>query len=223
MTQVQQSKHVICPYCILGIKMGASRLEVDAAYKRLIMNFAEENFMDTPQEWVQAQQSYMAIDNAYQRIVEGDEDQSLPECRESTEDTVSIPPKLGQMLVAAGLITLDELEEAVAKQTTLNLPLGEILKGSSLITQMEIDAFLLNQKQIKLPPDSPYLIGQRLIGLGLVTEDMVRIALVEQRTSGKPLGRILVERHWLANDILKVLLNEETIDVGQDRSKISSQ
>jgi hypothetical protein len=84
---------------------------------------------------------------------------------------------------------------------------------------MELDAFLLNQSQIKLPPDSPYLIGQRLIGLGLVTEDMVRIALVEQRTSGKPLGTILVDRSWLANDILTVLTigEEQGLEAGERR------
>jgi len=205
MIQVQPTRRAICPYCILGLRAGAAREEVDAAYERLIATFEEDNFMDAPQEWVQAQQAYLAIENAYKRIVEGDED-DFPECMQKPAHGEVVPPKLGQMLVAAGVITLEQLEEAVAKQTTLNLPLGEILKSSSLITQMELDAFLLNQSLIKLPPDSPYLIGQRLIGLGLVTEDMVRIALVEQRTTKKPVGRILVERGWLAKDILEALV-----------------
>ena len=37
---------------------------------------------------------------------------------------------------------------------------------------------------------------------------MVRIALVEQRATGKPVGSILVERGWLAQDILDALLGE---------------
>lgn len=212
MSENEQVPHPICPYCILGIKSGASHLEVEAAYQRLIKEFAEEKFMDSPQEWVQAQQAYMAIESAYQQIIQAESDQEHPTCRESEGDIAGIPPKLGQMLVAAGIITLGQLEEAIRKQDTIDLPLGEILKSSSLITQMELDTFLLNQKQIRLPPDSPYLIGQRLIGLGLVTEDMVRIALVEQRTAKKPLGQILVERGWLADDILKVLDNEEGVE-----------
>ncbi|MBI4534487.1 MAG: hypothetical protein HY711_11135 [Candidatus Melainabacteria bacterium] len=207
MAQVRQSHSAICPYCLLGIKAGAPRAAVDSAYQRLIKNLNEENFMDSPQEWVQAQQAYMAIENAYRQIIEGDIDEVPVECQDGQAE--AIPPKLGQMLIAAGIITLNELEEAIAAQKTLDLPLGEILKASSLITQMELDAFLLNQSQIRLPADSPYHIGQRLIGLGLVTEDMVRIALVEQRTSSKPLGRILVERGWLANDILKALVGDE--------------
>ncbi|HEY9870271.1 MAG TPA: hypothetical protein V6D08_13980 [Candidatus Obscuribacterales bacterium] len=217
---MQHISHSICPYCVLGLKAGAPPAEVEAAYKRLTEALAEDNFMDTPQEWVQAQQAYMAIENAYKRILEGDEDEPHPECRESEEDEVSIPPKLGQLLVAAGVITMEQLEDAIAQQATVDLPLGEILKRSNLVTQMELDAFLLNQRQIKLPPDSPYLIGQRLIGLGLVTEDMVRIALVEQRTTNKPLGRILVERGWLAGDILKVLTYGEEAQVREDESRI---
>jgi len=215
-----QIARAICPYCILGLKAGAPAAQVEAAYQRLIDGFAEDNFMDSPQEWVQAQQAYMAIENAYKRIQEGDEDEPHPECRESEADQVNIPPKLGQLLVAAGVISLKQLEDAVAKQATVDLPLGEILKRSNLITQMELDAFLLNQSQIKLPPDSPYLIGQRLIGLGLVTEDMVRIALVEQRTSGKPLGIILVDRSWLARDILTVLTLPEESGLGAGDKRV---
>ncbi len=218
---MHQTARVICPYCILGLKAGAPSPDVEVAYRRLIDGLAEDNFMDSPQEWVQAQQAYMAIENAYKRIVEGEEDEPHPECRESEEGQVNIPPKLGQILVAAGIISLEQLESAIAKQATVDLPLGEVLKRSNLITQMELDAFLLNQSQIKLPPDSPYLIGQRLIGLGLVTEDMVRIALVEQRTSGKLLGAILVERSWLALDILAVLTEAESA-LESEQSPISA-
>jgi len=209
MTYAQQIPNAVCPFCILGIKAGAGRAEVEEAYNRLISSFNEENFMDSPQEWVQAQQCYMSIENAYKRILEGDIDEVPDVCRESEGETAMIPPKLGHMLVAAGIITLEQLEDAIAKQRTVDLPIGEILKRSSLLTQMELDSFLLNQKTIKLPADSPYLIGQRLIGLGLVTEDMVRIALVEQRTSGAQLGRVLVERGWLAADILSALVNAD--------------
>lgn len=208
-TSLRRAESAICPYCILGVRAGAARQEVDAAYNRLITCFEEENFLDSPQEWVQAQQCYMAIENAYKRIIDGDCDPMPEVCQEGERGQAEIPPKLGQLLVAAGLITMEELDEAISRQKTVNLPLGELLKQSSLITQMELDQFLLNQKMIRLPADSPYLIGQRLIGLGVVSEDMVRIALVEQRTSGKKLGEILVERGWLAADILKALNNAD--------------
>lgn len=202
MVQLQQNQHLSCPYAILGVKHGAPKSEVDSAYRRLINIFNDENFMSSPQSWVQAQQVLLSIENAYNRITDSAQDILLEECAESTE---SVPPKLGQLLVAAGIITLEQLDQAIAQQSTLNLPLGEILKGSSLITQMELDSFLLNQRLIKLPPDSPYEIGQRLMSLGLITEDMLRIALVEQRSNNQPLTQILIERHWLDADILQAL------------------
>lgn len=202
MVQVQPNQRLFCPYSILGVKHGTSLEQVEAAYNRLIKIFDEENFMSKPQSWVQAQQAQLAIENAYNRINNSAQEVLSEECAESND---SVPPKLGQLLVAAGIITLEQLDKAIAQQATLNLPLGEVLKGSSLITQMELDSFLLNQRLIKLPPDSPYEIGQRLMGLGLITEDMLRIALVEQRNSGKTITQILLDRHWLDESILDAL------------------
>jgi len=201
MVEVQQNQRLSCPYAILGIEHGASQSDVDAAYQRLINMFDEENFMARPQSWVQAQQVSLSVENAYQRIC-SDSALLSKECADAGEE---VPPKLGQLLVAAGIITLEQLEETIAQQATLNLPLGEILKGSSLITQTELDSFLLNQRLIKLPPDSPYEIGQRLMGLGLITEDMLRIALIEERTSGRILTQVLLDRHWLDDEILDAL------------------
>jgi hypothetical protein len=213
MTNGQKISQAVCPYCVLGLKAGASGNQVEEAFNRLIKTFDEEKFMDTPQSWVQAQQACMCIENAYKRIAEGDTEEVLEECQESEAEADGlVHPKLGQMLVAAGLISLEQLEEAISKQKSVDLKIGEILKGMNLVTQMELDSFLLNQSLIKLPLGSPYHFGKRLIGLGLVTEDMVRIALVEQRTSQLSLGRILVNRHWLAEDVLQALMESGAED-----------
>ncbi len=204
MATVHKAARTACPYTVLGLRAGAPRAQVEAAYRQLTAVLDQERFMDAPQSWVQAQQAMINVENAFQRISEGDTGTRFDDCQEPAGDE-AVHPKLGQMLVAAGVITLEQLEEAIAKQKTVDLRIGEILKDMSLVTQMELDSFLLNQSLIKLPPDSPHHFGQRLIGLGLVTEDMVRVALVEQRTRDKSLGEILVERHWLAADILDAL------------------
>jgi hypothetical protein len=200
---------VISPYSVLGVDPGAPREKLDATYAHLVHVLDEENFMNTPQSWVQAQQAYMAVENAYKRITAGEPDESNEDPEEAC-----ILPKLGQLLVAEGLITLEQLNDAIRQQKSGpgDVPLGELLKESSLISQAELDKFLLNQRLIKLPADSPYQLGQRLIGLGIITEDMLRIALVEQRNSGKQLGEVLVERNWLAEDILYALLDESRGD-----------
>ncbi len=201
---VMQKQHPVSPWTILGVRPGAAKEVVDSTYERLTEVFNEDKFLDAPQSWVQSCQVNVALEDAYKRISSGQEPESTIE-EVSAEE---LPPKLGQLLVASGKITLYQLEMALSKQAEENLPLGEILRREYLITEMELDAFLLNQRLIKLPADCPHLIGQRLIGLGLVTEDMVRIALVEQRASGKSVGEILVSRSWLAQDVLQALLAE---------------
>jgi len=202
MTALQNARST-CPYLLLGLTPAAGKDDVAQAYKNLKTSLDEDDCLATPQSWVQARQAALSIEDAYKRILNGDTDEPLKKQPENLEEL--LPPKLGQLLVASGKITLEQLQDALKKQEVLQLPLGEILKSASLVTQMELDSFLLNQRLINLPSDTPHQIGQRLIGLGLVTEDMVRIGLVEQRTSGKRLGQILVERGWLADEILDAL------------------
>jgi hypothetical protein len=201
---MQQTQRTISPYTILGIKPGRPKSQIEAIYRRLAQALDDEQFTRTPQCWVQSQQAYLAVEDAYARIADG----SAEEEREYGVDYEDepIPARLGQMLVAEGLITLEQLEQALKDQASNHAPLGEILKTSSLITQMELDAFLLNQRLLRLPADSPHHIGQRLIGMGLITEDMLRIALLEQRTKDAPLGTVLIEHCWVAPEILAAIM-----------------
>lgn len=194
----------INPFCILGLTPDATPEEVDLAYTYLSKAFEEDSFMDTPQSWYQAEQARMSIESAYQSIKNNEA--ADYECQDEP-----IPLKLGQLLVATGIITYDELEEAIRQQKEINLPVGEILKRSSLITQLELEKFLLTQKNIRLPMDSPYRFGQRLLGMGLVPEDMIHIALLERRAVNLPLGEILVQKNWLSPRIFAVLTNEPRI------------
>lgn len=211
----------VCPYCVLGLVLGASENEVKEAYERLTKTFNEERLLNTPQAWVQAQQAFMHIEDAYKRIMEGEPATVSASCQPAPESE-NIHPKLGQMLVAAGLVTLEQLDEAIAKQRVVDLRIGEVLKGMNLVTQMELDSFLLNQRLITLPLGSPYHFGRRLIGLGVVTEDMVRIALVEQRTSRKSLGTVLCERNWLSKDILAALIESGAQDAPAESEQVAS-
>ncbi|MBX9770913.1 MAG: hypothetical protein K2X29_06060 [Candidatus Obscuribacterales bacterium] len=203
MTALQNARST-CPYLLLGLTPSAGKDDIAQVYERLKSSLDEDDCLATPQSWVQARQAVLSIEDAYKRILDGDEsDEPVKKVPEDLESW--LPPKLGQLLVASGKITLEQLQDALREQAVLQIPLGEILKSASLVTQMELDSFLLSQRLINLPADTPHQIGQRLIGLGLVTEDMVRIALVEQRTSEKPLGQILVERGWLADEIFQAL------------------
>ena len=197
-------------YTVLGLDEDASEDRIEATYKRLRDRLNPSHFASGSLGRVQAEQCLLSIENAYRTL-------SNPTARakyiedwkrdfkESEEGEVQ--PKLGQLCVAAGIITLEELEKAVESQTSLDLPLGQILQEKQLISQAELDGLLLGQQLITLPADLPHKMGQRLMALGLVTEDMVRIALIEQRTFDRKLEDLLVAHGWLDAEVLK-LLNE---------------
>ena len=192
--------HAICPYLILGLEKNESRLLVEQAYWQLYDAFADEGrFIHSPQAWVQAGQALMEVDNAYQRILSKEFD-------DEEDEIEPFWPKLGQILIAAGKITMRQLHDAIAEQEVEHQPLGEILKEKGYITQEELGAFLSSQDAIKLPSDSPYLLGLRLIGLRVVPEDMVCIALIEYCGTHIPIEEALLCHGWLSPEILEVLI-----------------
>ncbi len=82
-----------------------------------------------------------------------------------------------------------------------------------MISQAELDGLLLGQQLISLPADLPHKIGQRLMALGLVTEDMIRIALIEQRTFSRNLEDLLVAHGWLDKEVMKILSEHSESEV----------
>ncbi|MBI4532617.1 MAG: DnaJ domain-containing protein [Candidatus Melainabacteria bacterium] len=196
-------------YAILGLQENASDEAVKAAYKRLCQKLDTSNYETGSVGYLQAAKCLEAVQGAFKTLTN-------PDLRAAYKDAWSTSwtqgqvqdtqPKLGQLCVASGMITLEELNEAVQSQTTLRLPLGQILQEQRLISQAELDGLLLGQNLVALPADCPHSIGQRLIALGLVSEDMVRIALIEQRTFGKLLGEILVGHGWVDKSVFDALL-----------------
>jgi type IV pilus assembly protein PilB len=110
--------------------------------------------------------------------------------------------KLGELLVKEGLITSEQLEEAVAvqKKQQIYMPLGEICVDLKFITRDQLRKTLgTHQKRIAL--------GELLTNLGLVTPEQVREALKEQKVTRKKIGKILVEKGYLTDNALISALN----------------
>ena len=57
--------------------------------------------------------------------------------------------KIGEILVKAGKISIEQLDTALDKQRIVNKKLGEVLIMMSLITRMSFSFTLLNQKSIE--------------------------------------------------------------------------
>ncbi len=201
-TVVKPSKtHAICPYLILGLDRSASRLDVERRYWQLFDALEESRFLHVPQAWVQAGQALMEVENAYQRIISG-------EVEEDDDELEPFWPKLGQILIAAKKLNMRQLHDAIAEQEIEHRPLGEILKEKGFINDEELDAFLSSQNLITLPEDSPYLFGLRLIGLRVVPEDMVCIALIEYCDNNIPVEETLLSHGWLSQEVLDAIRTE---------------
>ncbi len=195
-------------YTVLGLDENACDEAVNAAYSHLRHQLAALQLEPCSLGGAQAAQCLAAVEQSYQTL---SNPERLSEYQHAWKlwlndvEATEMQPKLGQLCVAAGIITLDDLNNAIESQTKLDLPIGQIMQENLLITQAELDGLLLGQQLITLPVDLPHRIGQRLIALGLVTEDMVRIALIEQRTFDKELAELLIGHGWLDPDVFNIL------------------
>jgi hypothetical protein len=203
----QTINETISPHLILGIEEDLDPPAIINKFQELIDTFQNSLFEESPQDWVQSQQICLALEDAYYQIANKELSDNETVSTTVTE-TIEINeiPRLGQLLTAFGKISLQELADALWHQESLDekLPLGQILIDRCLISEIELETFLEKQRLIKMP--RVHLLGQRLLGLGLITQDMLAIALLEEAHTQIPFEDVLVRRGWLSGQILKALI-----------------
>lgn len=123
-------------------------------------------------------------------------------------------PRLGELLMAHGLITEAQWQDALRKQTTLtpHKPIGEILVDQQAITHTQLRIWLeryLTQLQL----------GEVLLTAHLITESQFQEALLQQQRTGLPLGTVLLQLRYISETALKqalgLHLNIPSIDLTQ--------
>lgn len=114
-------------------------------------------------------------------------------------------PRIGQLCVASGMISMEQLSEAVEAQIKSGMPLGEVLQEKRFISAAELDGLLLGQEIIDVPSAVTEPTAVRLISLGLLTEDMGLIAQMEHRSQAVPLSDVVVRHNWVDPKILKII------------------
>jgi hypothetical protein len=133
--------------------------------------------------------------------------------------------QLGELLVAEGLLTEDELEQALAEQATSGRLLGQILVANSYLSAFSLARILSEQHGVELSPKegAPALpaplvsqpeqawrpLGKLLVDLEFLTESQLERALAAQREEGGRLGEILVSRGLLSGGELAQALAEQ--------------
>ncbi len=108
--------------------------------------------------------------------------------------------QLGDRLVELGQITREQLAVALEEQKRdgNRRLLGEILVEKGFLSEAE----LKGSKAMRL--------GDKLIAQGLISKDQLQIALLEQKSSKKLLGQILVEMGFLTESALSEVLAESS-------------
>ena len=201
---------MISLYAVLGLDETAPESAVEEAFKRLTTALDPQNFKEGSIARSQAERCIKALENAYHTLTKN-ELRALYELQRQEylkgEKQGDSRPRLGQLCVASGMITMEQLKEAVDTQHKLDLPLGEVLQQKQFISQAELDGLLLGQEMIDVPSAVTDPLGLRLVSLGLVSEDMVLIAQMEKRSQGRTMDDLLVKHGWVAPEVMSSLLS----------------
>jgi hypothetical protein len=139
--------------------------------------------------------------------------------------------KLGDFLVADGVITAAQLQAALAEQSTRKrageqILLGELLLQIGLVTPESVARALVNQtlewipahqQGIQSAAHSVERLGDYLVAEKIITPEQLEPALVEQlrlRQQGKHdlLGQILIRNGWLRRSTLEQILARQRIE-----------
>jgi cellulose synthase/poly-beta-1,6-N-acetylglucosamine synthase-like glycosyltransferase len=98
--------------------------------------------------------------------------------------------RLGEWLIASGLVRQEQLDEAIARQQEYGGRLGDILIDMGCVTAEQLLPFVLQQQQ-------KARLGDMLIQLGYITPEQLEKALIFQRKSGGMLGDILLSLQFV--------------------------
>lgn len=114
--------------------------------------------------------------------------------------------RLGDLLVQEGLITPEQVDQAllIQKNQKVYKPLGEVCVELKFLSKTKLNQILSkHKKRIRL--------GELLINLGLINPDQLKKALEQQKSEGGKIGDILVKMGFFTETSL---INTLTIQMG---------
>ncbi|MGH7308690.1 MAG: GspE/PulE family protein [Candidatus Rokuibacteriota bacterium] len=116
--------------------------------------------------------------------------------------------KIGELLVAEGIITAKQLQEALALQAQLEryVLLGQLLVARKVITRKQLKMVTqLHRRRSRL--------GDILVNSRCITRDQLMLALAEQERTGRPVGETLVRLgHATEEEIRRALCMQLNIE-----------
>jgi len=105
---------------------------------------------------------------------------------------------LGALLLQAGQISEQQLEQAIDEQKESGGKLGEIFVRLGFLTGRQLDALLHFQEGqgSRKQTASPLRLGDILVSAGYITREQLDLALRKQAISRKKLGEVLIEEGY---------------------------
>ncbi len=199
---------MISLFSVLGLQENAALDDVEAAYKSLCAELKAPGIEQGTKAHDQAKICLQAIEKAHSTLTSSALRAKYTEQRSEYlkgEKRGDTRPRIGQLCVASGMISMEQLTEAVESQIKSGMPLGEVLQEKRFISAAELDGLLLGQEIIDVPSAVTEPTAVRLISLGLLTEDMGLIAQMEHRSQAVPLSDVVVRHNWVDPKILKII------------------
>jgi len=194
---------------IFGLPGSASRTEVEQRVLELTASLSRQFMSARASE--QAKLASTALRLAYEQlVVPVSNRQEATDIKNDYQSCFSSRLRLGQVCLASGMITLEQLEEAVKEQLRSDKQLGEILLQKQFISQEELDGLLIAQDLIAPEEEVTDALALQLMALGLVSADLMMIALIEQRIALSSVGEVLLRHGWIEPEILQALAQKSS-------------
>jgi len=122
--------------------------------------------------------------------------------------SISVEPKLGEMLLEKKLITLEQLEKALQRQQGTGGLLGSVLVHMGYITGANLVKALSEQRSHQEGQPMRRL-GDILVGKRLISPEQLERALERHNESGEFLGSVLVHMRYISEEQLLRALSEQ--------------
>jgi hypothetical protein len=119
----------------------------------------------------------------------------------ATAQTTPAPPLLGDLLLNAGLITKDRLQEALHLQATgpRHTPLGQVFVGLRVLTRKQLNSILDSHRKRSS-------LGQILLRAGVLNQPQLDEVLQYQKTHKIRLGQAGLRLNFVTEEHLKEAL-----------------
>jgi hypothetical protein len=189
------------PYLILGLDSSSSVEKAQAAYYQLAPALTPSSFESGSRAAEQATMALKTCKNALDAITSG----STEKINRNIGEGLSARLRLGQLCLASHMITLEQLQEAVAAQAKSDKQLGEILQDMQFISQEELDGLLIGQDLIVGDEEVKDPQALRLLAMGLISEELAVLGLLEARLSGESFTTVLDRRGWLCGEVSRAI------------------